>query len=358
MRSVSPEHTWTVLEPLLETLGITRLANVTGLDRVGIPVYMACRPLSRGLAVSQGKGLTPEAARVSAAMEALESWVAERLTLPLRKASYRELGDQAVDPQRLPRYKKSAWTPDEPLLWVQASNARLWVPYELVHTDYRWPLPEGSGFFLRSSNGLASGNTPQEAANHAVWEVIERDAMTLWALTGADGRRSTRLDLRQCPRELIDRIEGAGLRVAAWDMQAEIPALYAAICEPEAYLSHLDCWGAGCHPDPEVALTRALTEAAQTRLTLISGSRDDMFRGRYQAAPEARRAWLDEPEGTRSLPRGVSGQEWPEALIVELGSPSPHLSVVRAILPDYESAVLDPRHAVLGLRAQASRVWI
>jgi len=34
--------------------------------------------------------------------------------------------------------------------------------------------------------------------------------------------------------------------------------------------------GHGCHPCRAVALSRALTEAAQSRLTMISGSRDDV----------------------------------------------------------------------------------
>jgi ribosomal protein S12 methylthiotransferase accessory factor len=35
--------------------------------------------------------------------------------------------------------------------------------------------------------------------------------------------------------------------------------------------------GYGCHLAPGVALLRALTEAVQSRLTMISGSRDDLF---------------------------------------------------------------------------------
>jgi ribosomal protein S12 methylthiotransferase accessory factor len=34
--------------------------------------------------------------------------------------------------------------------------------------------------------------------------------------------------------------------------------------------------GSGCHPRRQIALLRALTEAAQGRLTMISGSRDDL----------------------------------------------------------------------------------
>src|SRR4026208_580587 len=71
--------------------GITRLAEVTGLDRIGIPVCMAVRPNSKTLAVSQGKGLSDAAAQASAIMEAAEVATAERLTIPVHLASMREL---------------------------------------------------------------------------------------------------------------------------------------------------------------------------------------------------------------------------------------------------------------------------
>src|SRR4026208_582474 len=55
-------------------LGITRVTNVTRLDRVGIPVFCSIRPdAQRGsLCVNAGKGLTEEEACVGAYMEAIE----------------------------------------------------------------------------------------------------------------------------------------------------------------------------------------------------------------------------------------------------------------------------------------------
>src|SRR6201999_785112 len=72
LRSRDPEETLRLLLPHLERHGITRLANVTGLDRIGIPVYQAIRPNSRGLSLSQGKGVDEVSAQVSALMESLE----------------------------------------------------------------------------------------------------------------------------------------------------------------------------------------------------------------------------------------------------------------------------------------------
>ncbi|MHC4093368.1 MAG: YcaO-like family protein, partial [Planctomycetota bacterium] len=64
-RTVSPAETLARLTPLLPQMGITRVANITGLDFIGIPVVMVCRPNSRSIAVAQGKGLELVAAKVS-----------------------------------------------------------------------------------------------------------------------------------------------------------------------------------------------------------------------------------------------------------------------------------------------------
>ena len=64
-RTVDPASTLARVQPYLAHTGITRIANVTGLDRIGVPVVMVCRPNSRSLAVSQGKGLTLDAAKAS-----------------------------------------------------------------------------------------------------------------------------------------------------------------------------------------------------------------------------------------------------------------------------------------------------
>ena len=71
-------------------MGITRLGNITGLDRIGIPVAIAVRPNSRSVSVAQGKGLEMPQAMASALMEACETFHAEQIG-PLRVAAYRAL---------------------------------------------------------------------------------------------------------------------------------------------------------------------------------------------------------------------------------------------------------------------------
>ena len=159
------------------------------------------------------------------------------------------------------------------------------MPYELVHTNYTTPLPDGHGCFLASSNGLASGNELIEAISHAICEVVERDATTLWKLRKEE-KQNDRLDLDSVDapicQEILGKLERAGLSVAVWDITSDIRiATFACSIVPRddnALWHRAVASGFGCHPAREIALIRALTEAAQTRLTLISGLRDD-FRG-------------------------------------------------------------------------------
>lgn len=64
-RGCPAEQTLTRIRPLMTFAGITRVADVTGLDTIGVPVVMVVRPNARSLSVSQGKGLSIVAAWIS-----------------------------------------------------------------------------------------------------------------------------------------------------------------------------------------------------------------------------------------------------------------------------------------------------
>ena len=58
----------------LKNIGVTRIADITNLDRLGIPVFSSIRPSAAPGAISiySGKGSTNERARISAIMESFE----------------------------------------------------------------------------------------------------------------------------------------------------------------------------------------------------------------------------------------------------------------------------------------------
>ena len=295
-RLVDPEETLERVRPAMHTMGITRLANITGLDTIGIPVVMACRPNSRSLSVTQGKGVTMNAAKTSALMEAVESYHADHITLPLKLGSFEDLQDvmPLIDIAKLPTDNGAPFVTDRPQLWIEGycllSEQPLWVPFDMVHCDFTYASRLGRSMFDITSNGLASGNHLLEAISHAICEIVERDATALWLQSSAKKRRATRIvldtvnDAACC--EVLARLAKAHLHVGVWEVTSdvELPAFFCTIAD-ESGISWQTLYasqGMGCHPRREIALLRALTEAVQSRLTAIAGSRDDIFRFDYE----------------------------------------------------------------------------
>jgi ribosomal protein S12 methylthiotransferase accessory factor len=301
-RVCPPEETLERVRPLFPRLGITRVADLTGLDLPGVPVFQAVRPGARSLTVSQGKGLTPALARVSAVMESLELWHAETIELPVVRARVREMVPRlSYDPRRLMLRHRSFFHDDLLIDWIPArallTGDPSFVPRDYILLDrvvgnrFRPPI------FRASSNGLASGNVPAEAVLHGLCEVVERDAIARWRNSGGVDEAVVDLDSvddEGC-REVLERFAGCGIDVAAWDITGPTgtPAYFAAIYSRD--LPKI-LQGFGCHPDRGIALSRALTEAAQTRLTVIAGARDDL---------PARYSWLS-PDAD-GLIAGVAG---------------------------------------------------
>lgn len=285
-RRVPPEQTLARVRPLLARLGITRVGVLTGLDTVGIPVAAAYRPNSRSIAVHQGKGRSLAAAKVSAVMEALECWHAETADPLLRLATADEIarhGD-AVAADRLPLTGRADPLTTR-LLWTEAvdiaASRPVWVPFEMVSADFTIPAPAGFGVFRQTTNGLACGNERVEAILQGLYEVVERDAVARWQGAAPEVQAACGVDAASVDgassRWLLERFAQAGVAVRIWDVTTEIglPAFMALACDADGVAGVEPEFGAGCHAVADVALARALAEAAQARVTRISGARDD-----------------------------------------------------------------------------------
>lgn len=369
-----PEALVRWLRPRLGLFGITRLADVTGLDHLGVPVAVACRPNGRALSVSQGKGLTRAQAMAGALMESIETWHAERPGLPELWASAIALAcdRRRLDPARLPLPRGSRFRPDRPIPWLPArdlaSGAELLVPAELVELDTCRPAEPGRGCFTLTTSGLAAGPTPAEAALHALLELIERDAVTLWGLCDPITKAQSRLDLarvrRPDMRRLLDGLAAAGMLVGAWDASSDlgVPTVLCHLMPDRPGVHDLPVWefGSACRPDPEAALLAAVLEAVQARLTQITGARDDIGRERYaQVAPERleRHRALLRRRGGRPLPEPPWPPDLPAAAhldrllerlhaagletvaLVDLGRPEIGIPVVKLLVPGLEDGL-------------------
>ena len=369
-RTVSPEATLAAVTPHLPAMGITRVANVTGLDRIGIPVVNAYRPNARSLSVSQGKGITLAAAKASAVMEAIEGFHAEEIDLPLVSATARQIADRGrvIDTDRLAYLRGTSFDPDRTLLWIEGrdlvTDQPVFLPSELVHTDYTLPRRPQAGCFVASTNGLASGNHAHEAQVHGICEVIERDAHTLWEHLPLPAKAATRLDPDSITdpacRVILDALAAAEMTVGLWDMTGDVgvATVHCLITDARDGAGHSG-GGAGTHLCRDVALMRALTEAVQVRTNYITGARDDLRHDEYTSdgialknryaqelmatsaprvsfadLPDHRHNTLEEDLNTllaRLRAVGVS-----EVVAVDLAKPAIGIAVQRIVIPGLE----------------------
>lgn len=295
-RTVPPEVTQARLVPLCEAVGITRIADLTGLDRIGIPVFQAVRPMGRSLSASQGKGVTPAAARVSAMMEAIEIWHAENLILPCWHARADAPGRPALDWADLGKLTIAPPRAEQEIPWTEATDCMtgqpVALPRDLASLDF---THDGDPpWLLRSTDGLAGGNTRDEAFASALAELIERHCCAEFQAAPAQAHAARRIDPALLSREspsihaLTGPVLDAGLDLDLFDMTNAlgVTAIKALIYDPDsAGPTRRPCAGHGAHLNPETAVIRAITEAAQTRLTHISGNRDDLDPGHYRNHP-------------------------------------------------------------------------
>ncbi|HVF93036.1 MAG TPA: YcaO-like family protein [Sphingomonas sp.] len=375
--------------PLSETLalarragnlaGVTRLADVSGLTPFAVPVFQAVRPTSRSVAVSQGKGLTPMAAKVSALLEAAELFVAERLPPPHGWAALSDLGDDALScwhgaPRRagavrLGRSLERSWLAGSCL----RTGRTIPVPFDLVSLDFtRLPNEDAHA----SSSGLATGNDVIEATVCAIAELLERDLTVAFDQALATDRHACQIDLGSiddpATRGLVERVQRAGHDLRLWSLGCDTGvAAFRCVIAGRGRAGLQPTAGSGCHPLRRVAALRAILEAIQVHATLIAGARDDLVQAHYDD-PDGHKlemifdtlsfgcgplAWSQTPDvpcadATRALRVLLAAAAARTALpliAIEHDSGVPGLAVVRVVAP----GLADPSrlHASTTMRA-------
>ncbi|RSS56403.1 YcaO-like family protein [Streptomyces sp. WAC06614] len=234
-------------------------------------------------AAGYGRGRTLAAASRLALLERLERAGSESLVGAARpvRAAYRDLPGRALDPRRLgdlapeqyahPSCRVDPFSPDDVLRWIPAqvwgTDTPCWVPLEAgsyhVHPEPR-PGQRWGRVLYESSNGCALGATLDEAALHAVVEVLERDAflMTWWA-----GRPVPRIDWSSVTDPTTVALRSA-MRRAGYEVDllvltrdVPVPAVWALARNPGSPDKY-SLTTAAAHPDPAEAVRAAVAELA------------------------------------------------------------------------------------------------
>jgi thioglycine synthase len=343
----SIKDTLTKILPLCRKIGVTRVSDITFMDRLYVPNYSAILPGTEDLFwVYSGKGTTKSYARVSALMEAIERYSSLPSTYPRTfvKGSYSQLSnsynkvlhpDEVVEPVKQEFNGKDSimdYLPGYDLL----TDERVLVPAEIALYRYTPKHPAMCAFSDSHTNGLASGNVIEEAICHALCEVIERDAVSIADLSASsipynilekiieslkkeykdrypvtespvednfvdDASIFPDVDISEIAEEfepikrLVKRFVDAGISLLIKDITQKDIGIPTFVASSTEWITHdygYFAKGFGTHPDVRVALIRAITEVSQTRAVNIHGARDDLKKIQYRQNDEInKRKW-------------------------------------------------------------------
>jgi ribosomal protein S12 methylthiotransferase accessory factor len=373
-RCRDPQETIEKVEGKLRVAGVTRIAEITHLDRIGIPVYSAIRPGAAEGAVSiyAGKGATKPQAKASAMMEAFERYSAEQQETDNDKillGPFAEV-EGAIDPRSLILPANSFNVENKDISWIKAVNAandeECFLPSNAVYHPYN-PVKDQS-LFKSNTNGLASGNVIEEAVFHGITEVVERDA---WSIFEALRQHKREVDCENTEnlliKDILAKFKKAGVDVKLVDLTADVKIPTMAAVSDDTVLKDpaLLTLGVGTHLDPEIAAIRALTEVAQSRATQIHGTREDttravfMRKAGYQRMKRINKHWFGESKGVIEISdiENMSKKSFKEdietslKLLVDCGfdqvlytnltRPEIDIPVVRVVIPGMEVYSVD-----------------
>ncbi len=385
IRTVPPEETLAKVIPLLEKAGMEPLEDITDRDNLGIPVYSVYRKkTAKGTFGNyNGKGATPEQAKASAVMEAMERYSAEQResdevaygTLEQIRGTgmpYVEPADLIL-PARIMGMVESA-----EIAWTQCYDILrgedVWVPACAVFYPY---YPDGDlQLFRFHTNGIASGNTIEEAILHALFEVIERDA---WSIAESFNRTNADVivdDNDSVPARLLKNFSDAGVRIRLKDLTTDVGVTTIGASSDDIRTKDpemLDI-GVGTHLNPEIAAIRALTEVAQSRTTHKHGLKVNaelQKRTRemgYEKVKEANAMWFNDSKKSIKLSEmkdeatdyvlddievvlgKLMDAGFDRVVIADLTRPEIGVPTVRAIIPGMEVSTMDSER-------EGARAW-
>lgn len=339
--------------PLCKMIGVTRICDITYLDKLYIPNYSAVLPGTEDLFwVYSGKGPTKSHAQTSALMESIERYcsLSSKTTKNTIRGTYAELTksynkvlhpDEVVEPAHA-NYSINESTLDFLPGFDLLNSEEVLVPAELVFSRYSPKFPSTNAFLYSHTNGLASGNVIEEAICQALCEVIERDAVSIADLcassipysileritnsikkTENNNSRATQINgvdfvddpnvfsdvnIDEITREfkplkfLVDRFASAGINLLVKNITQKdigIPTFVASSIEWVTSDYGYFAIGYGTHVDSRIALIRAITELSQTRALNIQGARDDLKKIQYTQDDEIyKRKWQFMPTTT------------------------------------------------------------
>jgi ribosomal protein S12 methylthiotransferase accessory factor YcaO len=321
--------------PICKKIGVTRIADITYMDKLYIPNYSAILPGTDDKTwIYSGKGPTKIRAKVSALMEAIERYSSLSSTNSSRcfiRGSYNELSkkyrilhpEEVVVPLKF-KYKNDMVI--DFLIGVDLfTNEQILVPAGLVFYNYhlagdQFSVAVVNPFTLTHTNGLASGNVIEEAVCHALCEIIERDAASIAELCASaipynilqnivntlkrngysmsesllpditakfidDFSIFSDVDISELAEKhkliklLVKRFHKANIPLLVKEITQEDIGIATFMASSSEWITNnygYFTYGYGTHPDARIALVRAITELSQSRAANMYVPKQDL----------------------------------------------------------------------------------
>ena len=280
-----PEETVKLFKDKLNKIDLDILKDTVRIDngRLNIPVFISyCGQDAKNVTGGKkqmGKGATPQQAEASAVME-----LVERFSLFSFKSNpdnfmiekYRNIKDKAIDFQMIaqsvhdenkdPNLTQKIFE-DIPLKWTWATNltrnTEVLIPFDWF-------------FNINEFNGSCAGNCAEEAICQGMCEIVERHTSSIIS--------QNRINLPEINPdsstdplvvEMLGKYQNAGIKLHITDFTLDmgIPSIGILAYDPSTFPDKSEIvWTAGTTPNPQKALSRALSEVAQLAGDFNTGS--------------------------------------------------------------------------------------
>ena len=282
---LTPEETVARFKRKLASLDLDILAETVRIDngRIGIPVYFSVcgqdAEAVTGTRKQMGKGGTPAQAEASAVMELAErfsffSFCRDEAHFVVD--CWENLKERAVPLAMIARSVHDTSEDVDKALEIFARLPLKWTwGYNLTRKEAVL-IPFDWFFAINEFNGPSAGNCVEEALLQGLCEVVERHVSSLVS-RGRLRVPAIDLDTARDPlvREMLAKYRAAGIELVASDFSLDtgIPTVGVLAYDPATFPRRSEIvWTAGTTPDPEKALSRALTEVAQLGGDFDTGS--------------------------------------------------------------------------------------
>lgn len=282
---MSPRETVKRFREKTAALELDILSQTRRIDngRLDIPVFFSeCGVDAKkvtGTNKQMGKGGTPEQSEASAVME-----LAERFSFfsfvhqedNFFYATPDALGEEAMDYDQI---IKSVHDNEADALKVKPVFDRLplqWTKGYNLTRKKEVNIPFNWFYMINEFNGPSAGNCNEEALSQGICELVERHTSSLVS-HGRLNAPGIRLDSFTDPlvKEMLEKYRKQGIEVYATDFTLDtgIPTIGVMAWDPDTFPDMSEIvWTAGTSPDPEKAMSRALTEVAQLAGDFNSGA--------------------------------------------------------------------------------------